>query len=228
MRRVNPFRRRRQIAFARLAVATLVFAVLLFAPCFARAADPVTTAKIKARAALSLAIELDSDGDEIPSTMVAIAKSRASQALKMTAGEGCDGRCRPDYAAALEEVRTTGKPMVVFVGGCEGAAKGLPSEWVCVRLDSYGSSADSNEPRIMILLRGNGHPATPDTKEVYVRQVMPKTSTTDEINIAVTAMIATPKQMASPVVSVTVPSWSIVQNQSPTRAVTQLLPVCRT
>jgi hypothetical protein len=148
----------RHLRHLRRLVRPLALITVLLLASSTKAADPMATAKARASLRLATACE--------DSSPVAVAKAKSLAALSLAASSSCGGRCREDYLAALAECRHTGKPLLLFVGGCGGLAKDLPVDWLHVRTDDYAGDAS---PRLLVMIRGNGLPETPDPNVVYVR-----------------------------------------------------------
>jgi hypothetical protein len=230
MKRIFAFlrrNRRRLLPTIRFAVIVFALGVLLFAPCLAMGADPVAAAK--ARASLALAAECDGDP-------VAAAKDRATLALATRAGSPCHGLCRDDYDDAIQDCKRTGKPMLLFVGGCDGVAKELPADWICVRQSEYQTPdvADPKSARILVLLRGDGSLQTPDRDRVYVRWSIPKATGASAIKSTVAHLIAPPSPViAQPAIPPSPPSpapaaWIVTAPPRPVVVASAPTVVCRT
>jgi len=79
-------------------------------------------------------------------------EARTVRVAKALADGGC-GRCRTDLDACRAESLRTGKPLVLFVGGCDGRAPDLADgAAIPCRVPAYaGDDRAESEKRIVIL-----------------------------------------------------------------------------
>jgi len=103
------------------------------------------------------------DDDDLARTVkVALAIEAAKPSLVSTVPKGIKpakpsddcGRCRTDLDAVRDEARATGKPVLVFVGGCECRGKELADAGAfMVRVKKYEPDGMDDTPRIVVLNR---------------------------------------------------------------------------
>lgn len=88
-----------------------------------------------------------------PDSAAAARERRVKVALALEFAAGC-GKCRGDLEEARIESLHYGKPLVLFVGGCDGRAAELPDGVIPCRVSEYAGDGAKEPTKKRILIIG--------------------------------------------------------------------------
>jgi hypothetical protein len=106
-----------------------------------------------------------------PSTLAEESGSARKVRVALAIASGC-GKCRGDLEECRAESLAKGKPIVIFVGGCDGRAGELFPDVIPCRVDTYsGDDRAAGDRRIVIV-----GPKADDAGKLYIWATLPATS----------------------------------------------------
>lgn len=145
---------------------------------------PVMVSRILIAAVLTAITLSPSRGDDGPAARerkvkVALALELAKAAPAVAARSDC-GECRTDLDAVRADVKKTGTPAVLFVGGCYGRGKEIKDSGAyMVRVPTYAGDDRGDARRIVVLGRKGESPA------IHVWDTLPPDAPPDAVRKAV-------------------------------------------